>query len=88
MTPYYLYILHFASIEKYYVGVSQDPETRLQYHNTFYKGWTLRGRPWTIAYMLKLPSKSDALKAEKYVKRQKSQAFIKQLISGTISLDF
>ncbi|NQT34235.1 GIY-YIG nuclease family protein, partial [bacterium] len=43
---YYLYILFSDKIERFYIGVSHNPEKRLRYHNLFPKGWTKRGRPW------------------------------------------
>ncbi len=84
---YYLYILHSESIDKYYTGVSHDPATRVQYHNSFNKGWTRRGRPWTIVFSKEFLSKSEALKAERYVKQQKSQIFVKELVTGIRELD-
>ncbi|MBU0476094.1 MAG: GIY-YIG nuclease family protein, partial [Bacteroidetes bacterium] len=35
---YFLYILKSKSANKFYVGISQSPTLRLQYHNSFEKG--------------------------------------------------
>ncbi|MBU1117005.1 MAG: GIY-YIG nuclease family protein, partial [Bacteroidetes bacterium] len=43
---YFLYILKSKSANKFYVGISQSPTLRLQYHNSFEKGFTARYRPW------------------------------------------
>ena len=45
MKRYFLYILFSEKIDQYYIGISQDPHTRLHFHNTSNKGWTRRGRP-------------------------------------------
>jgi putative endonuclease len=37
MKTYFLYILHSETIDRYYIGVSYDPEQRLRFHNTFPK---------------------------------------------------
>ena len=35
---YFLYILKSLSADKFYVGISANPELRLSYHNSFEKG--------------------------------------------------
>ena len=80
--PCYLYILYSDKLEKYYTGISRDPEERLLYHNTSQKGWTKRGRPWKLIFTLEFSDRISAQRAERFVKSQKSKGFIKKLISG------
>jgi len=47
---YWLYILKSKSADKYYIGISQNPERRVCYHNTLEKGFTSRYRPWQIVF--------------------------------------
>jgi len=79
---YYLYVLYSSSINQYYIGVSNNPEQRVQYHNTAHKGWTRRGRPWGLVYMKSFSSKRDAMKWEKWVKLQKKRSIIKKIIAN------
>ena len=85
-TPYSLYILQSESAERYYVGISSDPQRRLGYHNTVETGFTARYRPWKIVYTRTFFSRKDAQRAEQTVKRWKSRVMIEKLISGGVSL--
>ncbi len=79
---YYLYILHSVSADKYYVGISDDYARRLKEHNTSDRNtYTKKCRPWVIAAVFECgESLSEALKIERFVKRQKSKKFIMQLL--------
>ncbi|MDD5766249.1 MAG: GIY-YIG nuclease family protein [Candidatus Marinimicrobia bacterium] len=81
-TNYSLYILYSAKIDQYYVGISNDPENRLFYHNLGLKGWTKRGIPWELVFTKSYTSKEAAGKAECYIKSQKSKTFIRKIIQG------
>ncbi|MDI6765480.1 MAG: GIY-YIG nuclease family protein [Bacteroidota bacterium] len=43
---YWVYILQSISHDRYYVGQSENPERRLEFHNSIEKGFTSRYRPW------------------------------------------
>jgi putative endonuclease len=83
---YYLYILKSRSAEKFYVGSSEHPQTRLTYHNTFEKGFTSRYRPWEIVFMKEYPGKSEAQSAERKVKSWKSSIMLRRLINNELQL--
>ena len=80
---YCLYILYSESIDRYYVGISSDPAIRLEYHNTFYKGWTKRGRPWKLVFTKEFASKLQAHQWEVWLKKQKSRSVIDAIINKT-----
>ncbi len=79
---YYLYILYSQRLDRYYIGISHDPEMRLHYHNSFPRGWTGRGRPWILAFSKKFPDKQTAHRWELFVKKQKSRELLQKIISG------
>ena len=83
---YYLYILKSQSAEKYYTGISQNPERRLEYHNTIEKGYTSRYRPWKIVLVKGYKSKREAMSAERQIKSWKSRKMIEKLLDGKIIL--
>ena len=83
---YFLYILKSKSIDKYYVGISQNPLRRLEYHNTIEKGFTSRYRPWEIVFTQEFNSKKEALVIERKIKAWKSKIMIERIISGDIKL--
>lgn len=63
---WFVYILYSESSNCYYVGVSTDPQRRLNEHNTSPKGAkrTKAGRPWTLAYTEGPFTRSDVMKRE------------------------
>ena len=83
---YYLYILRSKTIAKYYIGISQNPERRLIYHNTLEKGFTKRYRPWEIVCIKEFNRKDQALKAERKLKNWKNKRMIEKVITGEIKI--
>ena len=78
---YYTYILYSPSIDKYYIGYTQNLELRLERHNSQWGKFSSRGIPWQLVYKEEFESKSDAIKRELEIKRKKSRRFIESLIS-------
>jgi putative endonuclease len=79
---YSLYILKSKVSDKYYTGISQNPEVRLKYHNILEKGFTSRYRPREILYTKQFDSKKEASEAEKKIKSWKSRKMIEKIITG------
>ena len=79
---FYLYILYSLSSDKYYVGTTDDPEQRLWSHNhSERKTFSAKHRPWKMAALFELGnSRSEAVKLERWLKRQKSRRLIEQMI--------
>jgi len=78
----YLYILYSDCFEQYYIGITKDVQTRLHFHNTSPKGWTIRGRPWRLVFQKEFDSVEMARHWETWLKRQKSRRIIQEIISG------
>ncbi len=83
---YYVYILESETSGSYYVGSSENPEKRLQFHNTLEKGFTSRYRPWRIIFKKEYESKMEALGSERKIKSWKNRKMIERVISGEIKL--
>ena len=80
---YYVYILYSSNIDKYYIGYSENPDKRLEFHNSEYnKIWSRRGQPWVLKTTIAFDTKTKALKAEKLIKRKKSRAYIEAVINA------
>jgi len=84
--PYFIYILKSQTAGKYYIGSSENPERRLQFHNTMEKGFTSRYRPWEIVFCQQFESKTEAQSAERKIKFWKSKKMVERLISGEINI--
>jgi len=60
---YTVYCLYSIKYDKMYVGYTSDLILRFSSHNRLAtKGYTLRYRPWVVAYTEELESKSLAMK--------------------------
>ena len=85
---YHLYIIYSEISDKYYVGISSDPERRLEEHNTSdRKSYTRKHRPWSIVALFECAKcLSEAMKIERFIKKQKSRSLIEKIVCGE-SLD-
>ena len=82
---YYIYILHSSDSEKYYCGYSNDPWRRIIEHNTKpFNTYTSKHRPWILKAVFECSDlEEEAIKIERFIKKQKSKAFIEKLIDPT-----
>ena len=79
---YFVYILQSQRDLTYYIGYSKDPSVRLIKHNNSKTGYTATKGPWALVYSEEYDTKSEAIKREKFLKRQKNTTFYKQLITA------
>ena len=78
---YYIYILYSNSIDRFYVGYSSNPWLRLEQHlsNSTDK-YTGKAKDWTLKAVFEVSkSAGDAMKIERFIKKQKSRKLILQL---------
>ncbi|MCD4716062.1 MAG: GIY-YIG nuclease family protein [Desulfobacterales bacterium] len=78
--PYFVYILQSLKDGSYYVGSTQDLDSRLERHNQGRSQYTKPKRPWRLAYFEEHPDRSSAVKRENQIKRRKDKGFIEALI--------
>jgi putative endonuclease len=80
---YFVYILYSRKYKRYYIGHTNDVECRVAQHNDAdAKGWTRSFQPWEVMYVEPYPSRSGAMRQEKYLKSFKSKERIEQYIAG------
>ncbi len=79
---YYTYILWSETLQKFYVGSTQDLEARVAYHNSGNVKFTSTGTPWILVYHELHETRSDATKRERQIKAWKSSAAIRRLIES------
>ncbi|MBI3195373.1 MAG: GIY-YIG nuclease family protein [Ignavibacteriae bacterium] len=65
---YFVYLLRSYKTGKYYLGQTQDIETRLLRHNSGDSFSTRKDRPWEIVYTEKYSSQSEAMRRESFLK--------------------
>lgn len=76
---YVVYILKNPN-DKYYIGYTGDINRRLEKHNLGHTKSTKNKGVWKIAYKEQFETRGQAIKREKYIKKQKSKKFIEELI--------
>jgi putative endonuclease len=84
---YYTYILHSNSINKFYIGATENPSERLKKHNAKNKGFTNQCNDWVIVFLKPFETKTEALSYERQIKRWKSSVKIQQLINSSVGLE-
>jgi putative endonuclease len=76
---YQVYVLNNSAGRKY-IGLSQDPQTRLLQHNSGISHWTKGKGPWTIVWLSNPMNLSEARKFENKLKRQKGGLGLNPLV--------
>jgi len=83
---YYLYILKSKPSGIFYVGSSENPVRRLEFHNSVEKGFTSRYRPWELIYTKAYTNKNEAQVVERKIKSWKSRVMIEKLLKGELEI--
>ena len=79
---FYVYILQSDVDQSYYIGFTQNVAKRLLRHNNGKSTYTKRKIPWSLVYSEEFPTKSEAIKRERFLKAQKNTEFYKNLINS------
>jgi len=77
---YYVYILRSFKDGTYYVGSTQDLDSRIKRHNQGRTKYTKPKRPWELVYHEEHPDRSSAVKRELEIKNRKSKKIIEKLL--------
>jgi putative endonuclease len=81
---YKIYILYSESLNRYYIGSTDDLEGRLRRHLSNHKGYTGKFKDWVVVYTEDYKTREDALRSEKQLKGWKSSVRIKALLSREV----
>ena len=78
---YFVYILYSHRLDRFYVGMTGDIQTRLLQHNHPIDPvkFTSRGVPWILFLSIQCESNCQARKMERIIKDKKSRVFIQNL---------
>ena len=64
----YLYVLYSDGFDRFYVGISDNTDVRLKYHNSGKVKSTKPFKPWRIVHIEEFENKQTAREREKYLK--------------------
>jgi len=79
---YIVYILRSTKDSSFYIGYTKDLERRLKEHNENRTRFTAKGSPWELFYYEEYSQKGDAIRREKFLKKQKNRSFYERLGSN------
>ncbi|WP_421808450.1 GIY-YIG nuclease family protein [Flagellimonas sp.] len=69
---YFVYIIYSKSLDRYYVGHSQDLDDRMNRHNRGRSKYTKTAKDWEVKYTERYFTRSEAMNWEKDIKRKKA----------------
>jgi len=78
---YFMHVYILQSIpfpDKFYVGITQDVNARLQEHNSGKGGHTSKYKPWRVKTDIAFSDEKKAIAFEKYLKSGSGRAFAKK----------
>ena len=79
---YSTYVIKSAKTNKYYIGYTNNIDSRLTHHNSGANKSTKLGVPWEIIYTENFPTKREAWLREHQIKSYKGGEAFKKLIGG------
>jgi putative endonuclease len=79
---FYIYIIYSETADKYYTGYSEDPWSRIIQHNeNDADKYTGKYDNWQLAAVFEVSEdRGEAMKLEKFIKKQKTKKLIDKLI--------
>ncbi len=80
---YVVYVLKSLTVNKSYVGITDNLDERLSQHNLGESFYTKRYMPWNVIYTEKFNNREEARKREKYLKSCAGRKFLKNLFKKT-----
>ena len=75
-----VYILRSQSTGTLYTGQTSDLERRLREHQAGDARYTLGRGPWILIHKETYPTRSEAMKREKYLKSGKGRKYLKDFL--------
>jgi putative endonuclease len=79
---HYLYILQSQKDGRYYIGITNDVQRRLEEHNSGLSISTAPYKPWIIKRVEEYNDIKLAYKRERFIKAKRSRKIIEKIISS------
>jgi putative endonuclease len=77
---FFVYILQSKKDFSFYIGQTNDLDSRLSKHNDGFSKYTSSKIPWCLVYFEMYYTRTEALKREREIKSKKSRKYIEILI--------
>jgi putative endonuclease len=76
-TSYYVYVLRNPH-GQLYIGSTDDLDRRIQQHQQGEARWTRNRGPWTLVSSEVFPSRADAMRRERHLKRGRANQQLRE----------
>jgi putative endonuclease len=73
---FYVYIIYSSSLEKYYIGSTEDLQKRLVQHNSGKGNFTQKGIPWKLIVSIECKSRTEAVQLEIKIKKRGTKRYL------------
>jgi putative endonuclease len=77
---FFTYIIQSQVDHSFYIGHTHDLQQRLDFHNQGLSQYTSTKTPWKIVYFEQFETKGEAMKRERFLKKQRNRDFYLRLI--------
>jgi putative endonuclease len=77
---FYVYILFSSSLEKYYVGYTENVNNRVMQHNSGKGNYTSKGIPWILIKTFECASRSSAIQLELKIKKRGIKRYLQDQV--------
>ncbi|MEM9921334.1 MAG: GIY-YIG nuclease family protein [Bacteroidota bacterium] len=74
-----VYIIYSHTIDRFYVGSTQNLDDRMKRHNSGRSKYTKRGMPWVIITTFELASRPEAVRLEKKIKKRGIKRYLSDI---------
>ncbi|WP_245558418.1 GIY-YIG nuclease family protein, partial [Fulvivirga imtechensis] len=79
---YHVYIIYSVTKDRYYIGQCEDLDKRISDHCNSRSGYTKGVSDWELKWSKTFVTRSEALQAERFLKKKKSRKYLEYIISG------
>jgi putative endonuclease len=81
---YYLYFLYSGSLDKYYIGHTNNLERRIYEHNLGKEKFTRKSIPWEINFFRIFDINTETLREECRLKKCKSRKYLENYMTAQL----
>jgi len=82
MAKFFTYIIQSKLDRSFYIGFARNLQERLEFHNSGKSKYTSKKIPWELVYFEEFNNKTEAIKREKFLKKQRNKDFYLSLINN------
>ena len=76
---YFVYIIYSKSINRYYVGSTNNIKDRMRRHNSGQGKYTKKGIPWELVKLFEATTRPEAVSLEMKIKKRGARRYLEDI---------